>query len=119
MIIRDEILKGQTCPTELEANLSALLEALNKIRLQWANPMIVSSGYRTAEHNAEIHGASQSAHLSCQAADIWDKDRSFAKWCVQNESLLEIVGLWMEHPLWTPTWVHLQTRPALHRFFIP
>lgn len=119
MINRDEILKGQVCPQVYEANLQSLLVALNQFREVWGQPMIVSSGYRTVEHNEQIGGAKDSAHCLCMAADIWDKDRSVSKYCVQNQDLLSNIGLYIEHNLWTPTWVHFQIRPTSSRFFIP
>ena len=119
MISRDEILKGQPCPPEYEFNLEALLIALNKFRQVWGQSMLVTSGYRTPEHNDLVGGAKNSAHLFCQAADIWDRDRSLAKYCARYESILEKCGLWWEHPLWTDTWVHLQIRPESSRCFIP
>ena len=119
MISRDEILKNQICPPELEENLSNLLDCLNKFRLVYNKPMIVTSGYRTPEHNALIGGAKNSAHCFCQAADFADRDRSLCSWILQDESILEISGLWMEDPDRTPTWVHLQSRLAVHRIFEP
>jgi zinc D-Ala-D-Ala carboxypeptidase len=119
MIERDEILKTQTCPPELEINLYNLLIALNKFRAIYGIPMIVTSGYRTPEHNVAIGGAKNSAHCLCMAADFADKDRSLCNWILRNESILEQCGLWMEDPDVTTTWVHLQIRPTINRIFIP
>lgn len=118
-IERDEILKTQTCPPALEGNLSKLLVALNKFRSLYGIPMIVTSGYRTPDHNASVGGAKNSAHCLCMAADFSDKDRSLCNWILANESILEQCGLWMEDPDSTTTWVHLQIRPAVHRIFEP
>lgn len=119
MITREEILKKETCPSELEENLSALLIALNRFREIWGHPMIVTSGFRTPEHNRAIGGAQNSAHLYCQAADIKDTDRKLCDFLKQNEGILEACGLWMEDPLSTLSWLHLQSRPAIHRVFKP
>lgn len=132
MISRGEILRDQVCPPELEENLQNLLLALNKFREVWGHPMIVTSGYRSAEHNQAIGGAQNSAHLYCQAADISDPDRILNNYIESDHSLqatsprdsphisiLETYGLWMEDPLATPTWVHLQIRPTISRIFKP
>jgi hypothetical protein len=119
VISRDEILKGQECPSNLEGNLQGLLLALNRFRAAYGKPMIVNSGYRSPEHNASVGGRPGSAHVLCQAADFRDPTGSLASFCLENVQLLEHCGLWLESPSYTKGWVHLQTRPALHRVFIP
>lgn len=119
MISRDEILKGQECPADLSSNLDQLLLALNQFRTIYDIPMFVTSGYRTLEHNAAIGGSKNSAHLYCMAADFEDKSRLLRDFCLANIPLLESCGLWMESPDATPTWIHLQIRPAHSRVFIP
>lgn len=47
--------------------LTALLQ---QIRDHFGGPVSISSGYRTAAHNAKVGGASQSQHLYGAAADI-------------------------------------------------
>lgn len=126
MINREEILKGQILPIEFEDNLNALLIALNKFRKVYGKPMVVTSGYRSAEHNEKVGGSSHSAHLFARAADFEDSDRDISQFCLMNIKLLEDCGLWMEDPSYTPKkgdkrmpWVHLQNRPASKRVFIP
>jgi hypothetical protein len=51
--------------------------------------------------------------------DFVDVGGALAKWCVKNVQLLEKAGLYLENPEFTPTWVHLQTRPTKNRIFIP
>lgn len=82
----------------------------------------VASGWRPAAVNdATSHAAAHSRHLTAQALDTHDPERLFARWCLRNLNELETIGLWMEDPRWTPTWVHLQTQPpgSGHRIFIP
>lgn len=45
---------------------------LEKVRVIAGVPMHITSSYRTPEHNAEIHGASDSAHIKtpCNSVDI-------------------------------------------------
>lgn len=52
-------------------NLTLLADnVLDPIRELWGAPLIVNSGYRSAELNKAIKGASKSQHMSGQAADI-------------------------------------------------
>lgn len=119
MITRDEILKGQQCPPELEANLLDLLFKLNQLRAIWKKPMIVNSGYRNPVKNKQVGGVPNSAHLYCQAADIRDHKGELSNWLLQNQDILEECGLWMEEPAKTRGWCHLQSRPAHNRIFQP
>ena len=82
----------------------------------------VSSGWRPRSVNdATANAATTSKHLSGQAVDLADAHRDLAGWCVDNLDVLEGIGLWMEDPRWTPTWIHLQTVPPRsgRRVFIP
>lgn len=118
-ISRLEITRGQIIPPELEYNLNELLARLNRFRVIYGKPMNVTSGFRSEAHNKKIGGAPGSAHLSCQAADFHDPGGALSSFCLSHLYILEDCGLWMENPLNTPTWVHLQSRPAHKRVFIP
>lgn len=54
----------------IETRLKPLCEALEKIREKTGKPLVVTSGYRTLEHNKAVGGVSKSPHLSGIAADI-------------------------------------------------
>lgn len=73
----------------------------------------VASGWRPpAINEATSNAAASSRHLTGQAIDLRDNGvRDLARWCLRNLDALEEIGLWMEDPQWTPTWVHLQTIP--------
>lgn len=95
----------------MRSNMEKLLIALNLIRDLYGKPMVVSSGYRPSVINAATPNASKtSCHLTCEACDFDDKDRKLVQWLLRNMDLLERAGLYMESPINTPTWVHLQTR---------
>lgn len=133
MISYDEILKGRDSEypltEKLERNLEKLYTAINKVRQAYGKPMTVNSGYRPGRFNKKLYkrpdgtwvdGAPRSAHLTCEAVDIADPNKAFAKWCLLNLHVLEEAGLWMESPAATPSWVHLQIRPvAGKRVFNP
>ena len=72
----------------------------------------VNSGWRPQGINDSTgNSAKNSRHLTAQAVDLPDVDRSLAEWCVDNLDVLREIGLWMEDPRWTPIWVHLQIVP--------
>ena len=116
MISRAEILMGRDekyplSPENLE-NLENLLTALNLFRQEYGKPMFVSSGYRPGPFNVLAGGASDSPHLSCEACDFHDRDGELKKWVLEHPLVLVECKLYMENPVNTPTWCHLQTRPG-------
>lgn len=123
MISRQEVLMGRDkefpLTTELEANLTKLLVALNKFRSTYGKPMVVSSGYRPGKYNKAAGGVKSSCHLTCEATDFRDIDGHIKAYVKANPKVLEDCGLYMEAPESTPTWIHLQTRATANRIFKP
>jgi len=121
--------KAAPLTKQMEDNLSKLIIAVSKVREAWGQPMTVTSGYRPASINAAVGGSKQSAHQSCQAVDIKDDDGFLANFLLNNLDILEQSGLYLEDPRYTGIfdkqgkrqsgWIHLQTRPASRRVFIP
>ena len=82
----------------------------------------INSGWRPQGVNdATANAAKGSKHLSAEACDLPDADRSLCSWAVDNLDVLEEIGLWIEDPRWTPTWLHVQIVPPKSgkRVFIP
>lgn len=83
----------------------------------------VASGWRPSAVNDRTSNAAKgSTHLTAEGIDLQEcAGRMFARWCLAHLDVLEAVDLWMEDPQWTPTWVHLQSRPPRsgNRVFIP
>ena len=104
---------------ELEGNLAKLLAAVNIFRAAYGIPMIVSSGYRPGHFNTDAGGAGNSAHKTCEACDFHDSDGKLKAFAKENIPLLEQAGLYVEDFKSTPTWIHLQIRPTMYRFFKP
>lgn len=81
----------------------------------------VNSGWRPrAVNDATANSGANSMHITGEAVDLNDPDRTLATWCIDNIDVLVSLGLWMEHPAWCLKvddkgvvwkWVHLQTRP--------
>lgn len=121
MVTMVEALKGHfisDVPIAQQRALEDLLVRVNLIRTAWNRPMIVTSGYRTAQDQARINPkVKQSAHMIGQAVDISDPEGNLYRYLEANVPLLEKAGLWVEAG--THGWVHLQSRKASRRFFIP
>lgn len=77
--------------------------------LSWDDDVRISSGYRDAEHNAEVGGARKSLHTLGRAIDLADSKQRLYNAILARHSLLEHFGLWMECGEDTPSWVHLDT----------
>lgn len=113
---------------KMKANLVELCRRLNIVRAAWAKPMIVTSGLRSAEAQEALiregkTNATQSKHLSGEAADIYDPEWDLKNWLLTedgNQVLID-AGLWCEAPSATPNWCHFQSVPPAsgHRWFLP
>jgi len=76
-----------------------------------ANKSFVRSGWRPPAVNRDTpNAAPRSNHMTCEAIDIEDNDGDLDEWCLNHLSVLEDIGLWMEHPAATKSWCHLQTK---------
>lgn len=123
---RDDTYADQLTDT-IRNNAADLLGKVNLL-LSWAKndgirAEYVASGWRPAAVNdATLGAAHNSKHLTGDAVDLRDNGvRDLARWCLRNQDALEEIGLWMEDPKWTPTWVHLQRVPpgSRRRVYVP
>lgn len=110
----------------IEKNLKILHERMNELREAYGKPMVVTSGLRSDEKQAELIAqgkskATASKHLAGAACDILDRNGKLGVWCLNNEDVLRRIGLWCEHPDYTKGWVHFQIMAPKSgkRFFIP
>jgi len=83
--------------------------------------VISGDGNGGARPPDSIVGSALSAHKDCNALDRTDIGRRLMRWCLGNVPVLVEIGLWLEHPQWTRSWVHGQTVPphSGNRFFLP
>ena len=119
MITKEEYLKGQTLPEQYEEIMKELLKRLNNFRAEYGKPMIVTSGYRTHEHNKEIGGSPFSKHCMASACDFADSDSDIKTFVLNDPDVLARCGLYMEHPAHCPRHVHLDIYERINRIFIP
>lgn len=61
-------------PDEYLGNATNLLIELQKVRDALDKPIIITSGYRAAEYNLEIGGATKSQHITASAVDCYARD---------------------------------------------
>lgn len=94
----------------------AMYAALERLRAA-LGPLVIRCGYRCPEHNKAVGGAPKSAHLEGRAVDLADPSGAL-KQCITSVQL-EACGLWAEDFAATPTWLHVQVRPAAQRIFKP
>ena len=99
-------------PINTQQKMEILKARLNKLQDIYKKPLIVTSGYRTAEDQQRINPRHpHSKHLTGQAADISDVTGEMKHWLLSNLDVLEECDLYCEAFEATPTWVHYQTEP--------
>jgi hypothetical protein len=112
---------------EVRANAVELLDRVNALLLDCVgieaaeNPS-VNSGWRPASYNATIaNAAPKSRHITGEAVDLSDPDGELDQFLFDNPQFLARHSLWMEHPLATKNWSHLQSVAPRsgNRIFIP
>ena len=94
---------------ELLGNANTTVPAANELLDRFGEFRGCNSGYRSPEDQMRINpSAPKSKHMLCAAIDLEDKDNKLKTWCLANLQVLEELGLYMEHPNSTPTWIHVQ-----------
>lgn len=90
-------------------NLNTLItECLDPIREKFKRPIIVSSGYRCSKLNKIVKGASNSQHLTGQAADLVGRNLAETKNIFEIASEIgEYDQLLYEHNSKGAVWVHI------------
>ena len=97
----------------------ALTVVLQCIREHFGKPVVITSGYRTAAHNAVVGGAKSSQHLLGRAADIRVQDVSVEGVAAYAESLMPDWGGVGRYPVKAGRatgWVHVDTRANKSRW---
>ena len=97
----------------------SLVVLLQCIREHFGKPITITSGYRTAAHNAAVGGAKSSQHLLGRAADIQVQGVSVEDVAAYAESLMPGWGGVGRYPVKAGRakgWVHVDTRPNKSRW---
>ena len=103
----------------LDEELVVLLQC---IREHFGKPVYITSGYRTAAHNAAVGGSKSSQHLLGRAADFHVEGVPVAAVAAYAETLLPSrggIGRYPKdaaHPKRSTGWVHIDTRAGKSRW---
>lgn len=68
-----------TIPDELEYNTKRLLVFLQALRNAWGSGIRITSGYRCPILNKLVKGSKTSAHITCNAVDLWPCNGKFVE----------------------------------------
>ena len=82
-----------TIPDDLEHNTKRLLNFLQGIREAWGSGIRITSGYRCPILNKVVNGSKTSAHLTCNAVDLWPCNNKF-------EEFKEFIVKYLEGRSW-------------------
>lgn len=98
------------------ANAVELLRRVNLllsgIDLPEAQQPTVVSGWRPESYNATVPGASlRSKHITGNAIDLSDPEGALDEYLFSHSNRLSEAGVYLEHPLATKGWTHLQSIP--------
>ena len=105
-----------TVPTDVLRNLIELAKNLQVLRDEVKKPIKITSGYRPAELNAKIGGATKSRHITGEAADFKIEGYTPKQVAAIIEKLIA-AGKMKQGGLGTySTWVHYDVRGTAARW---
>lgn len=104
-------------PQELIPNIRNLCQqVLEPLRRHAGTPISISSGYRCLRLNAAVGGATNSQHLSGQAADLCIPSiaiaREWMRWIMDNTTFDQLI---LEHNKSGSHWIHVSCKPDVER----
>lgn len=100
---------NNTIPDEFGFNAKRLLEFLQDLREKWGSGIIIESGFRCEQLNKLIKGSKTSAHLTCNAVDLYPSNGKFEEFKI-------FIIKYLEGKLWDQCiieksgksqWIHL------------
>jgi len=108
--------RNYNVPTDVLRNLIELAKNLQVLRDEVKKPIKITSGYRPAELNAKVGGATKSRHITGQAADFKIEGYTPKQVAAIIEKLIA-AGKMKQGGLGTySTWVHYDTRGTAARW---
>lgn len=107
----------------IDWRLRPLCMLLEIVRKNVGGPIVIVSGYRTADYNRRIHGARQSRHVEGDAADIQRPGMTATQLHARILALdlrgdgawlgaVDVPGAWLGGLGLYPRWVHVDIRPT-------
>ena len=98
---------------DLRANAQITVDRANAVLEAFGESRGLRSGWRPRSVNdATPNAAHNSRHITCEAIDIEDDDKRLQEWCSEHDGERLIpFDCYMENPIATPSWVHLQIVP--------
>lgn len=103
-------LKIDNTPTkEIKENLRELAQLLEKIRMKWNSPIIVTSGYRCKDLNKAVGGSKTSQHVKGQAADVICKNNKDLFILIQQMILNGDITVGQLIDEYNYKWLHIST----------
>lgn len=66
-----------TIPDELEENVKRLLTFIQDMREKWGSGIRITSGFRGEKLNKAVKGSKTSAHLTCNAVDLYPVNNQY------------------------------------------
>ena len=82
-----------------------MVQILEMLRKKLEKPIIITSGYRTPEHNAKVNGAKYSYHMRGQAVDIRINGISAKRIAKELDKIVDGCGI-----IVYDSWVHFDVR---------
>lgn len=100
---------------EAKRNQEWLAIVLEIIRHRFDVPMMITSGFRSAEVNKAVGGSPTSAHVHGSAADVVFTDVAKNKLAQRQRAIeiakyLDSIGLLYDQIIWYPSWIHIGMR---------
>ncbi|NRA68538.1 MAG: DUF882 domain-containing protein [Pseudobacteriovorax sp.] len=100
--------KELQCPLTKKCEMNdVFMDKLQALRDEFDHPMIITSGFRSPEHNKAVGGSKNSRHLVGEAVDISTKGMS----AIRKHKLLELAFAFGFNGIaQAKTYVHIDTR---------
>lgn len=107
---------GAPMPIEVLENITKLAQALQVIREHVGQPITITSGYRSPDHNRRVGGAPRSTHVSGKGADFRARDITPKDLAAEIEKLVEEGRIPLGGLKAYKTWVHYDIRGTRARW---
>jgi len=108
--------RNYNVPTDVLRNLIELAKNLQVLRDEVKKPIKITSGYRPAELNAKVGGATKSRHITGQAADLKIEGYTPKQVAAIIEKLIAAGKMKQGGLVIYSTWIHYDVRGTAARW---